>query len=169
MIWNIAQIQFLPEQASKTASQVDLLVLGLLGITGSVTLVVAAVILFFLIKYRRNSRVDRSVTKNSNLTMEVMWSIIPLFIFIFLFGWGARLYLRESEVPVNATEIHVIGKQWMWKIEHLQGKREINELHVPVGQTVKLVMSSQDVIHSFFIPSLRIKEDVLRSERSRVR
>jgi cytochrome c oxidase subunit 2 len=161
MIWRIAQIQFLPEQASKTASQVDLLVLCLLGITGSVTLVVAAVILFFLIKYRRNSTVDRSETKNSNLTMEITWSIIPLFIFIFLFGWGARLYLRESEVPANAAEIHVIGKQWMWKIEHLQGKREINELHVPVGQTVKLVMTSQDVIHSFFIPSFRIKEDVL--------
>ena len=93
--------------------------------------------------------------------MEVTWSIIPLFIFIFLFGWGARLYLRESEVPANATEIHVIGKQWMWKIEHVQGKREINELHVPVGQRVKLVMTSQDVIHSFFIPSFRIKEDVL--------
>jgi cytochrome c oxidase subunit 2 len=163
MIWLsfIAQIQFSPEQASRTASQVDLLFLCLVGITGSVTLVVAAVALFFLIKYRRTASADRTPAKNSSLTVEVTWSVIPLAIFIILFGWGARLYLYESEIPANATEIHVIGKQWMWKLEHLQGKREINELHVPVGRTIKLLMTSQDVIHSFFIPGFRIKEDVL--------
>jgi cytochrome c oxidase subunit II len=157
----VAQFQFLPEQGSKTASQVDLLFLCLIGITGSVTFAVAAIALFFLAKYRRNASVDRTPTKNTSLAIEVTWSVIPLAIFIILFGWGARIYLRESEVPPNAIEIHVVGKQWMWKLEHLQGKREINELHVPVDRTIKLVMTSQDVIHSFFMPGFRIKEDVL--------
>jgi cytochrome c oxidase subunit II len=163
MSWDVfvAQIQFLPEQASKTASQVDLLFVCLLGITGTVTLAVAAIALFFLTKYRRNASADRTPTKNTSLAVEVTWSVIPLAIFVVLFGWGAKIYLHESEVPANAMEIHVIGKQWMWKLEHLQGKREINELHVPVGRTIKLLMTSQDVIHSFFMPSFRIKEDVL--------
>ncbi|HZC36360.1 MAG TPA: cytochrome c oxidase subunit II, partial [Chthoniobacterales bacterium] len=163
MSWDafIAQIQFFPEQASKTASQVDLLFVCLLGITGTVTLAVAATVLFFLIRYRRNASVERTRSKNSSLAVEVTWSVIPLAIFMFLFGWGAKIYLHESVDPANATEIHVIGKQWMWKLQHLQGKREINELHVPVGRTIKLVMTSQDVIHSFFMPSFRIKEDVL--------
>jgi cytochrome c oxidase subunit II len=91
----------------------------------------------------------------------VTWSVIPFFIFLGMFGWGAQIYFNESQEPKNAMEVHVIGKQWMWKLEHLQGKREINELHVPLGQMVKLEMTSQDVIHSFFMPAFRIKEDVL--------
>jgi cytochrome c oxidase subunit II len=157
----VAQFQFFPEQGSKTASQVDLLFFCLIGITGSVTFAIAAIALFFLAKYRRNASADRTPTKNTSLAIEVTWSIIPLAIFIILFGWGARIYLHESEVPADAMEIHVVGKQWMWKLEHLQGKREINELHAPVGRTIKLVMTSQDVIHSFFMPDFRIKEDVL--------
>jgi cytochrome c oxidase subunit 2 len=157
----IAQFQFFPEQGSKTASHVDLLFLCLIGITGTVTFAVAAIALFFLAKYRRNSSVDRTPTKNTSLVIETTWSVIPFAIFILLFAWGAKIYLHESEVPANAIEIHVVGKQWMWKLEHLQGKREINELHVPVGRTIKLVMTSQDVIHSFFMPGFRIKEDVL--------
>jgi cytochrome c oxidase subunit 2 len=163
MIWFcfIAQIQFFPDQASKMASQVDLLFLCLVGITGSVTLAIAAISLFFLAKYRRNAFVDRTPAKNTSLAVEVSWSVIPFAIFVVLFGWGAKIYLRESEEPPNAMEVHVIGKQWMWKLEHLQGKREINQLHVPVDRTIKLVMTSQDVIHSFFMPGFRIKEDVL--------
>jgi cytochrome c oxidase subunit II len=157
----LAQFQFFPEQGSKTAAHVDILFLCLIGITGSVTFAIAVIAFFFLAKYRRNAQVDRTPTRNSSLAVEVSWSVAPLAIFIVLFGWGAKIYLHESAVPANAIEIHVVGKQWMWKLEHLQGKREINELHVPVGRTVKLVMTSQDVIHSFFMPGFRIKEDVL--------
>lgn len=157
----IAQIQFFPDEASKMAGRVDLLFIYLIAITGTVALAVAGVTLFFLAKYRRHAAADRSPPKSSSLGVEITWSVIPLVIFIALFGLGAKLYFRESAEPRDALEVHVIGKQWMWKLEHLQGKREINELHVPVDQTVKLVMTSQDVIHSFFLPSFRIKEDVL--------
>ena len=163
MNWSllIAQIQFFPDQASNMAGRVDLLFFCLIAITGIVALAVAAVTLFFLAKYRRHAAADRSPAKSSSLAVEITWSVIPLLIFGVLFGWGTKIYFRESVEPPGALEVHVIGKQWMWKLEHLQGKREINELHVPIGQTVKLMMTSQDVIHSFFLPDFRIKEDVL--------
>jgi cytochrome c oxidase subunit 2 len=157
----IAQIQFFPDQASKMAGQVDTLLLCLVVITGAVTFGIAAVMIFFLAKYRKRAAADRTPPKSENLLVEVTWSVIPFFIFLGLFGWGAKIYFEESIDPKNAMEVHVIGKQWMWKLEHLQGKREINQLHAPLGQTVKLVMTSQDVIHSFFMPAFRIKEDVL--------
>jgi cytochrome c oxidase subunit II len=157
----IAQIQFFPQEASKMANQVDTLLICLVLVTGTVTFGVAAVLVFFLAKYRKRAAADRTPPKSGSLPVEVTWSVIPFFIFLGFFGWGAKIYFDESEEPQNAMEVHVIGKQWMWKLEHLQGKREINQLHVPLGQTVKLVMTSQDVIHSFFMPAFRIKEDVL--------
>jgi cytochrome c oxidase subunit 2 len=157
----IAQFQFFPEQASKTAGQVDTLLICLVLVTGTITFGIAAVLIFFLAKYRKRAAADRTPPKSESLPIEVTWSVIPFVIFLGFFGWGAKIYFDESEVPKNAMEVHVIGKQWMWKLEHMQGKREINELHVPLGQTVKLMMTSQDVIHSFFMPAFRIKEDVL--------
>jgi cytochrome c oxidase subunit II len=157
----VAQIQFFPDQASKLAGQVDTLLLWLILLTGAVTFAIAVVMIFFLAKYRKRATADRTPPKTENLAIEVTWSVIPFFIFLGLFGWGAKIYFYESIDPKNGMEVHVIGKQWMWKLEHLQGKREINQLHVPLGQTVKLVMTSQDVIHSFFMPAFRIKEDVL--------
>ena len=79
---------------------------------------------------------------------------------MFMFGWGARTYVTGHDVPSDAMDIYVVGKQWMWKIQHPEGRQEINELHVPLGRTVKLTMTSQDVIHSFFVPAFRIKQDV---------
>ena len=157
----IAQFQFFPEQASKTAGQVDTLLICLVLVTGTITFGIAAVMIFFLAKYRKRVAADRTPPKSGSLPVEVTWSVIPFLIFLGFFGWGAKIYFDESEVPKNAMEAHVIGKQWMWKLEHLQGKREINQLHAPLGQTVKLMMTSEDVIHSFFVPAFRIKEDVL--------
>jgi cytochrome c oxidase subunit II len=157
----IAQIQFFPDQASKTAGQVDILMIWLILVTGTITFGIAAVMIYFLAKYRKRAAADRTPPKSESLPVEVTWSVIPFVIFLGFFGWGARIYFDESEVPRNAMEVHVIGKQWMWKLEHLQGKREINQLHVPLGGTVELMMTSQDVIHSFFMPAFRIKEDVL--------
>jgi cytochrome c oxidase subunit II len=157
----LAQIQFFPEQASNMAGRVDILFLCLLVITGTVTLIIAVVIVFFLAKYRKRAAADRTPPKSDSLPVEVTWSVVPFFIFLGLFGWGADIYFHQSVEPREAMEVHVIGKQWMWKLQHLQGKREINELHVPLGQTIKLLMTSQDVIHSFFMPSFRVKLDVL--------
>ena len=92
---------------------------------------------------------------------ELTWTLIPLAIALFIFVWGARLYLSWARPPDDALEIYVVAKQWMWKVQHLGGEREINQLHVPLGRPVKLTLISQDVIHSFFVPAFRIHQDVL--------
>jgi cytochrome c oxidase subunit II len=157
----LAQFQFFPPQGTNLAGEVDLLFWSMAGLSGLVLLIIGSVILYFLAKYRRNVSVDRTAVPSSSLRLEIAWTIVPLLIFMGTFGWGATLYFRKNQVPGDAIEIHVIGKQWMWKLQHLQGKREINELHVPVGKTVKLLMTSEDVIHSFFLPDFRVKQDVL--------
>lgn len=89
------------------------------------------------------------------------WSVIPFFVFMAIFAWGAVVYFKSRTPPRDSTEVYVVAKQWMWKLEHAEGQREINELHVPVGRDVKLIMTSQDVIHSFFVPAFRMKQDVV--------
>jgi cytochrome c oxidase subunit II len=158
----LAQFQFLPDQASEIAREVDYFFWAMVGITGSVLFSIAVVIIFFLTRYRRsNGRVDRRLGNESSLPAETTWTVIPLFIFIGMFAWGTNLYFRKNQVPQNAIEIEVIGKQWMWKIQHPEGKKEINELHLPLGKTVKLIFISQDVIHDFGLPAFRVKQDVL--------
>jgi cytochrome c oxidase subunit 2 len=158
----LAQFQFLPDQASDLAVQVDQFFWVMVGITGTVLFAIACVILYFLVKYRRsNPRVDRSLGDKSSLPAEMTWTILPLFIFLGMFAWGTDIYFRKNQVPRDALEVEVIGKQWMWKVQHPEGKKEINELHVPLGKTIKLIMTSQDVIHDFGLPALRLKEDVL--------
>jgi cytochrome c oxidase subunit 2 len=105
--------------------------------------------------------VDRTPLKGSPIPLEITWTAIPLFIFIGIFFWAAEVFFGMSRPPADATEIYVVGKQWMWKIQHPDGRREINELHLPVGQPVKLIMTSQDVIHDFFVPGFRTKQDVV--------
>ena len=93
--------------------------------------------------------------------MEIAWTLTPLAIFLAMFVWAANLYYEHATPPDDAMDVYVVGKQWMWKLQHASGRREINELHVPLGRPVKLVMTSQDVIHDFFVPAFRIKQDVL--------
>ncbi|MCS6778051.1 MAG: cytochrome c oxidase subunit II [Chloroherpetonaceae bacterium] len=154
-------IPFHPPQASEFAAEVDALYFLIWGLTIIFTLIVALLILVLAIRYRRGSRVDRSNPPTHSLPLELTWSVIPLILGIIVFAWGARLYADVYKVPDNAMEIYVIGKQWMWHMQHPNGIRENNELHVPVGRAVKLTMISQDVIHSFFVPAFRIKRDVL--------
>ncbi len=132
-----------------------------LAVCGFFALLIAALIIFFSIKYHHSTAADRSNPPYFNLPMELLWTGIPLMLCLVLFGWGARLFVHMRQAPADALEINVVGKQWMWKIQHPQGRREINELHVPVGRPVKLLMTSDDVIHSFFVPAFRVKQDVL--------
>ncbi len=150
-----------PESASNLAPQVDHIYFALLVLCGAVTFLVFAAILFFCIRYRRGSKADRSPRKISQMKFEITWTVIPFFIFLGIFFWAADVFFGMSRPPANATEIYIVGKQWMWKIQHPDGRREINELHIPVGQPVKLIMTSQDVIHDFFIPGFRTKQDVV--------
>jgi cytochrome c oxidase subunit 2 len=144
------------------AGAVDLLFTGLLVSTGLVLILLFALMLRFAIHYRAgNADADRNHLIKKSWTWEVTWTTATLVAFLGLFVWGAQLFLNLQDAPKDALPVYVVAKQWMWKVQHLGGQREINELHVPLGPAVRLIMSSQDVIHSFFIPAFRIKHDVV--------
>jgi cytochrome c oxidase subunit 2 len=154
-------VRFLPERASTMAGQVDALLLFLVAVSVFFAGLIFVLVTVFAIKYRRRSADERPRPIHGSLGLELTWTIIPLALAMVMFGWGAWVYISLSSPPADAIEIFVVGKQWMWKLQHPDGQREINELHVPVGRTVKLTMTSEDVIHSFFVPAFRIKKDVL--------
>ena len=142
------------------AFQVDALYIYLLLVSGIMTALIFFAVAFLAIKYRRVPGREAHPIEGSTF-LEISWSVLPFFVMLTFFVWGTVLFFQERTPPENATEVYVVAKQWMWKIEHMEGQREINELHVPKGENVKLIMTSQDVIHSFFIPAFRVKQDVL--------
>jgi cytochrome c oxidase subunit 2 len=154
-------IPFFPTEASTTASRVDLLFFALMGIIVIFTTLIFVGVIFFSIRYRHGSRASRKGATSENLKLELAWTIIPLCITMGVFIWASKLYFDMHVPPKNAMDIYVVGKQWMWYIQHPEGNREINELHVPLGKPVRLILTSQDVIHDFFIPAFRVKQDVI--------
>ena len=150
-----------PEEASSGAREVDQMMIALMVMALFFIVVVAGPIVYFGFKYRRGSPAPRVVKFRKTWVLEIAWTIVPIFIAIGFFVVAASAYFRARHPPSDAMEINVIGKQWMWKFQHPQGKREINQLHLPIGIPVKLVMTSQDVIHSLYIPAFRIKQDVV--------
>src|ERR1041384_4633468 len=140
-----------PPEASTTAQQVNWLFFGLTAITLFFCAVVFLPLLFFAIKYRRGSSASRANPSSGSLLLESGWTLFPLILALGLFSWGAVVYFQMEQPPRDALAVQVVAKQWMWKVEHAEGKREIDELHVPVGRSVVLTMTSQDVIHSFFV------------------
>ncbi len=142
------------------AGQVDALYIYLLLVSGVMTALIFITVTVLAIKYRRVPG-RRAQQIHGSIVLEVGWSVLPFLVMITFFIWGAILFFKERTPPADATEVYVVAKQWMWKVEHMEGQREINALHVPTGQNVKLIMTSQDVIHSFFIPAFRVKQDVL--------
>jgi cytochrome c oxidase subunit II len=115
----------------------------------------------FCVRYRRGSHADRTGLHNQSLGVELTWSLVPFALFIAVFVWSLFLFARARTPPVNAQTLYIVAKQWMWKVQHPGGQREINTLHVPIGVPFRLTMTSQDVIHSFFVPAFRVKQDVL--------
>jgi cytochrome c oxidase subunit 2 len=150
-----------PDEASKVAHQTDLLYWALILLSAATVLVVFVPMIYFLFKYRRGKSADRTPVELPQMKMELTWTTIPIIVFTGLFAWGANVYWTIERPPREAMEVKVVGKQWMWKLEHPEGNREINELHVPLGRNVKLTITSQDVIHSFFLPEFRIKQDAV--------
>jgi cytochrome c oxidase subunit 2 len=150
-----------PPEASTTAHNVDALYFALILISLFFIAVIFLPILFFCIKYRRGSPADRSNPSSGSNLIEFGWTTVPTVMGLALFTWGAIDYFRIERQPGNAIDVQVVGKQWMWKLQHAEGKREINELHIPVDRTVTLTLISQDVIHSFFVPAFRVKQDVV--------
>lgn len=153
---------FMPEVASTQAVLTDRIYFGLLVLSGLIILLVAALILIFSIRYRRGSKAERgTMPQVMSREFEIGWTSATLFLALFIFWWVSSSQLSALVAPKNALEIHVVAKQWMWKTQHANGAREINELHVPIDTPVRLVMTSEDVIHSFFVPAFRMKKDVL--------
>ncbi|MFZ5779958.1 MAG: cytochrome c oxidase subunit II [Pseudomonadota bacterium] len=150
-----------PEQASAYAAELDRLVLGVTVLIVLLSAPVFVLIVVFAVKYRRGRAADRSHRTNRRLGMEISWAVIPFVLLIGFYVWAARLFFDAQSPPADAIEIQVLAKQWMWKFQHAGGQREINELHVPTGQPVRLTMASQDVIHSLYVPALRLKQDVV--------
>jgi cytochrome c oxidase subunit 2 len=154
-------IPFFPVQASTVAGRVDALLLFLIVVSACFAGLIFLLIFIFAIKYRRKRADEQPQQIHGSLLLELLWTFVPLGIAVVIFFWAASLYFTLSTPPANAIDIFVVGKQWMWKLQHPEGNREINELHVPVGRPIKLTMTSEDVIHSFFVPAFRIKKDVL--------
>jgi cytochrome c oxidase subunit 2 len=150
-----------PERASTMAIRVDALYLFLIAISAFFSLLIAGLIVYFAIKYRRRAANAVGASIHGSLLLEIGWSVIPLMICMVIFVWGASVFFAMSRPPDETLNIYVVGKQWMWKFQHLDGQREINELHVPVDRAVKLIMTSEDVIHDVFVPAFRVKADVL--------
>ena len=154
-------VPFAPEQASTFAPHVDALYAYLVLITLFFSVTITVLIVFFAVKYRRRNHGEVPRPRHGSMILEVGWTVMPLGIAMTIFLWGASTYFKAYRAPKQALEVYVVGKQWMWKFQHVTGQREINELHVPVGARVKLTMTTEDVIHSFYVPAFRIKQDVV--------
>jgi cytochrome c oxidase subunit 2 len=152
-----------PERASTfaTFTGVDGLFYALTIFTAAFVIGITILLIALGLKYQKRPGENRPSVHSENLMVEIVWSIIPLVIALGIFVWGAVIYVDYRNIPENTIDISVIGKQWMWKIQHPNGAREVNALHIPVGRPIKLTMTSQDVIHSFYVPAFRVKQDLL--------
>ncbi len=150
-----------PEQASNFAPSVDSLMVYITAICLFFAVAITAAVIYFFFKYRRKDPSEVGVPIHGDMRLETAWIVVPLILALSMFGWGAVVYVDYRRAPMDTLDIYVIGKQWMWKIQQPNGLREINELHVPVGRDVKLILASEDVIHDFSVPAFRVKMDVV--------
>lgn len=155
-----SDLSLFPEAASTVAGRVDAIFWFMTGLTAFLSGLIAAAIVYLGIRYRRGSRVDRTAYVPP-LWLELSWILVPIPVLLFIFVWSSELFLEMQRPPADAMEIRVVARQWMWKLQHPSGRREIDELHLPTGRPVRLTMISEDVIHSFYVPAFRIKQDVL--------
>jgi len=158
---NTSWVPLFPDQASTFAWQVDALYFYLIAVSVAFSIPVIAALFFFALKYREKAKYATPDEIHGSMVLETVWSIIPFVVSMTIFLGGAIVYFNQYTPPENAMEIYVVGKQWMWKIQHETGQREINELHVPVNRKIKLTMTTEDVLHDFFIPAFRTKADVV--------
>ena len=150
-----------PESASTVSGDVDRLYFFALAMSVVFAVLISALIVYFMFRYKRRRESEQGVAAHGAIWLEIAWSAIPFAIMITLFVWGAQTFFKASRPPAQAIEYFVVGKQWMWKFQHPDGHREINDLHVPIGVPIKFTMTSEDVIHSLYFPAFRVKADVL--------
>jgi cytochrome c oxidase subunit 2 len=154
-------IPLFPERASTIAGEVDALYFFLIGLSLVMSVLIATLVVGFAVKFHRRHADEVGAQVHGGLVLEVAWTVVPFLITLIIFFWGAKVYFVMASPPEETLNIYVVGKQWMWKVQHTTGQREINQLHVPVGRPVKLIMTSEDVIHNFSIPAMRVKADVI--------
>jgi cytochrome c oxidase subunit 2 len=150
-----------PPSASTISGEMDLLYLFIVAVCAFFTVLVAALIVYFTLRYRRRHPDEVGADIHGSLSLELIWTFIPFVLSMVMFAWGASLFFKLASPPANAMEIFVVGKQWMWKVQHPEGVREINELHIPVGRPIRITLGSEDVIHDYFIPAFRVKMDAV--------
>jgi cytochrome c oxidase subunit 2 len=156
-----SQLPIYPEQASNFAPQVDSLMTFLILSSAFFTILITAAIIFCFLKYHRKGKNEIGAPIHGDMRLELTWIIVPFILAMGMFGWGAAVYVDYRHAPQDTLDIYMVGKQWMWKGQQPNGRREINELHVPVGRDIKLILASEDVIHDFFVPAFRVKMDVV--------
>jgi cytochrome c oxidase subunit 2 len=154
-------IPLFPERASTIAGEVDALYFFLVGLSVVMSVLIAGLVVSFAIKFHRRRPDEVGAQVHGGLMLELAWTVVPFLIAMVIFFWGAKVYFVMASPPRETLNIYVVGKQWMWKVQHTTGQREINQLHIPVGRPVKLIMTSEDVIHNFSIPAMRVKADVI--------
>lgn len=152
---------FMPPAVTDISRQYDNLYAFLLWASLIACIILIGGMIFFVVKYKRKTGTDKTPYISHNTFLEFLWSFIPLVTFLGMFAWGWYVYHQMRQMPDNATEVHVFGQQWSWQFVYKSGKTSTNEFYVPVNTNVKLIMTSKDVVHSFFIPSMRIKQDVI--------
>ncbi len=163
-----ATFRLIAQSASSIAPRTDLLFTAMLLLCGLMAVALAVLIVWFSIRYRAGSRVDRSHPPSNARGLEAAWTAIPFVLFLGIFAWAGHDSVQAQRTPRDAIPVYVVAKQWMWKLQHGNGRREINELHVPLNQPVVLIMASQDAIHSFFVPAFRLKQDVVPGRYTRL-
>jgi cytochrome c oxidase subunit II len=156
-----SQLPIYPEQASNFAPQVDSLMTFLILSSAFFTILITAAIIFCFLKYHRKGKNEIGAPIHGDMRLELTWIVVPFILAMGMFGWGAAVYVDYRHAPPDTLDIYMVGKQWMWKAQQPNGRREINELHVPVGRDIKLILASEDVIHDFFVPAFRVKMDVV--------
>lgn len=150
-----------PVQASEVAAHVDIFYLSMVALSAFFSVAIPLAIIILCVKYRRRPGNDKARRVETSKALELTWTIIPFFIVLGMFFWGAQLFFMQFNRDPNALEILVTGKKWMWKFQHKNGRREIQDLHLPVGTPITLKMASEDVLHSMFVPAFRVKQDVM--------
>ncbi len=154
-------LPFFPEQASNFAGHVDALFSYILVTSIFFTVLVTLVIIFMAFRFRRKRDSEIGAEIEGNTALEIGWTLIPLILALGMFAWGAVIYVHYRTAPKDTLDIYVVGKQWMWKLQQPNGRKEINELHIPVNRDIKLILGSEDVIHNFYVPAFRVKMDVV--------
>jgi cytochrome c oxidase subunit 2 len=164
----LSGIPLFPEQASTMAPAVDNLYFFILGVTGFFALLVVVLVLYFAVKYRDDTGLKVGAPITGSIPLEIGWSLVPFFVSMAIFVWATVVFFQIVRPPDQALELYATGKRWMWRVQHPDGQREINQIHVPVGRPIKVTFTSEDVLHDLYIPAFRVKADAIPGRYSSI-